>query len=46
MQFDLSLDELRLYRPKVRRPADFDAFWADQMEAASGLSREPEVSPV
>ncbi len=26
--FDLSLDELRVYRPERSEPADFDAFWS------------------
>jgi len=36
---DLSLEELRNYKPEVREPADFDAFWAHtigQARAAGG----------
>ena len=29
MLFDLSLAELRVYKPEREEPADFDAFWAD-----------------
>ncbi|WP_219415905.1 acetylxylan esterase [Pseudonocardia nigra] len=29
---DLSLDELTAYRPDVREPADFDAFWARTLD--------------
>ena len=31
---DLPLDALRAHRSDVRRPADFDAFWADTIAAA------------
>ncbi|QKS22097.1 acetylxylan esterase [Curtobacterium sp. Csp1] len=30
----MPLDQLRAYRPEVRRPADLDAFWADTIAAA------------
>lgn len=32
--FDLAPDQLLQYRPAVRRPADFDAFWADTLAQA------------
>jgi len=28
MQYDMSIEELRAYRPERHEPADFDAFWA------------------
>ena len=31
---DLPLDQLRAYRPSVRRPDDLDAFWADTIAEA------------
>ena len=31
---DLSLDELREYRPERTEPTDFDQFWTDTLEAA------------
>lgn len=33
-RFDLSLDELRSYRPAVREPADFDQFWSATLAQA------------
>jgi cephalosporin-C deacetylase len=47
MQSDLTLDELWAHRPEVAEPADFDEFWAGQMEAARAhpltveIRREP-----
>jgi cephalosporin-C deacetylase len=35
-RFDLSLDELRSYRPVVREPADFDQFWSSTLAQARG----------
>ena len=34
MLADLPLDELRRYVPDVAEPADFDEFWAGQLDAA------------
>lgn len=44
---DLPLDALRSYRPEVRRPADFDAFWTDTIESArdAGAGVAPVVVP-
>jgi cephalosporin-C deacetylase len=44
---DLPLDALRSYRPDVRRPADFDAFWADTITAAraAGAGTDPVLVP-
>jgi len=39
--FDLSLEELRNYRPEVRVPADFDAFWANTLHEARQIPMEP-----
>ena len=32
--FDLSLDELKTYRPARTEPADFDSFWKLTLEEA------------
>lgn len=44
---DLPLDALRSYRPEVRRPADFDAFWSETIESArtAGAGVAPVVVP-
>ncbi|MBA8991975.1 cephalosporin-C deacetylase [Curtobacterium pusillum] len=44
---DLPLDELRRYRPEVRRPDDFDAFWTDTIASAraAGATTEPVLVP-
>ncbi|NQW92166.1 acetylxylan esterase [Curtobacterium sp. VKM Ac-2861] len=44
---DLPLDELRRHRSEVRRPADFDAFWADTITAAraAGAGTAPALAP-
>jgi cephalosporin-C deacetylase len=44
---DLPLDQLRAYRPAVRRPADFDAFWAETIASsrAAGASTAPTLAP-
>lgn len=34
MHVDMPLAELRRYRPAIAEPADFDAFWAAQLDAA------------
>jgi cephalosporin-C deacetylase len=46
MFVDLPLAELRQYRPDVAEPADFDAFWADQLAAARASDVRPEFTPV
>jgi len=46
MLADLPLAELRRYRPDVAEPADFDAFWADQLAAARAAGSEPEFTAV
>jgi len=40
-QFDLSLDELRQYRPPRVEPADFDAFWRDTIAASRRAAAVP-----
>jgi cephalosporin-C deacetylase len=35
--FDLSLDELREYRPEIDEPPDFDDFWRDTIDIARGF---------
>jgi cephalosporin-C deacetylase len=44
-RFDLSLDELREYRPDVREPADFDAFWQDTLAESRALAHEVVLTP-
>lgn len=46
MQFDLPLDELRAYRPEVRRPEDFEEFWSSQVDEARSSFEEPVFTPV
>ena len=45
-RFDLTLPELEAYRPDIREPADFDAFWADTVGTARGLGGEVILTPV
>lgn len=42
-QFDLPLEELRTYRPEVREPADFDAFWARTLHESRAAGGEATV---
>ena len=37
MQFDLSLEELRRYRPAVDEPGDFDEYWAERRGRSDGV---------
>lgn len=46
MLFDLPLPELERYRPDVAEPADFDDFWATQLEAAGTHPLDAEFTPV
>ena len=39
MLSDLTLPELREYRPEVAEPADFDEFWASELAAARAAAR-------
>jgi cephalosporin-C deacetylase len=44
---DMSLEELRTYRPSVAEPDDFDDFWAKTLDAARSASDTPaEYRPV
>ncbi len=45
-RFDLSLPELESFRPEIREPADFDAFWADTIGTARAVGGDVVVSPV
>jgi cephalosporin-C deacetylase len=45
MQFDMSLEELRRYRPSVDEPDDFDDYWAEAMAVAGGRGLDVEVAP-
>jgi cephalosporin-C deacetylase len=44
-RFDLTLDQLRTYRPAVREPADFERFWAETIGEARavGVAASSEV---
>lgn len=44
---DLPLDELRTHRPTIRRPEDFDRFWADTIAEAraAGADTAPTLEP-
>ena len=44
-RFDLSLPELREYRPEVREPADFDAFWQRTLAESRSLAAAPILTP-
>lgn len=45
-RFDLSLAELRDYRPVVAEPADFDEFWASTLAQARSLGGPPSLEAV
>jgi cephalosporin-C deacetylase len=45
MLFDVPLEELEVYRPTVREPADFDAFWQDRLAAAREHPLDPVFDP-
>ncbi|KHK96524.1 acetyl xylan esterase [Microbacterium mangrovi] len=45
-RIDLTLPELREYRPEIREPADFDAFWADTIAGARAAGGELQVERV
>lgn len=44
-RFDLSLPELREYRPDVRVPADFDEFWQRTLAESRAVASAPVLSP-
>lgn len=43
--FDLPLEELERYRPKLTAPDDFDTFWRDTLAEAEAGAREPRFEP-
>jgi cephalosporin-C deacetylase len=43
---DKPLDELWAYRPDVHEPADFDAFWAQQLVQARGHDLDARFDPI
>lgn len=45
-RFDLPVDELRVYRPDVAEPADFDAFWSDTLAESRALAQPPQLTRV
>jgi cephalosporin-C deacetylase len=45
-RFDLPLPELESYRPDVREPADFDAFWTRTLTEARSVGGDVTLTPV
>ncbi len=45
-RFDLPLEELRVYRPEVTEPADFDEFWARTIAESRALAEQPRIERV
>lgn len=43
---DLSLADLRTYRPDVAEPDDFDAFWRRTLDEARAAATDPVIAPV
>ncbi|MEV6103787.1 acetylxylan esterase [Streptomyces sp. NPDC051940] len=43
--FDLSLEDLRSYRPERTEPADFDAFWKRTLEEAAEQASDAAFTP-
>lgn len=46
MNFDLSLDQLKVYRPERREPGDFEAFWKATLAESSRMPLEAHFDPV
>src|SRR6266508_1375655 len=44
--FDLSLDQLQVYKPAREEPADFDAFWARTLKQARSHPLNVTFQPV
>lgn len=44
--FDLSLDQLRTYKPEREEPADFDAFWKQTLDETRSHPLDPVFTPV
>ena len=45
-RFDLPVEELRVYRPEVAAPADFDAFWAATIAESRAVAQPPRLTRV
>lgn len=45
-RFDMSLEELRSYRPDVSEPDDFDEFWSRTLAEARTFDRSPIVTRI
>ena len=45
MDFDLPLDQLRVYRPERHPPADFEEFWSGTLREARAAAGEPRFQP-
>jgi cephalosporin-C deacetylase len=45
-QFDMPLEELENYRPRVEEPPDFDDFWAATLAETRGYPLHPTFKPV
>lgn len=43
---DLSLEQLKTYRPEREAPADFDSFWQASLAESRGVPLEPRFEPV
>lgn len=46
MNFDLPLEQLKVYRPERQEPGDFDAFWQTTLEEARRIPLEARFDPV
>lgn len=46
MQFDMPLEQLKVYKPARTEPADFDAFWAETLADARRHDLAPRFEPV
>lgn len=45
-RFDLPPEELRVYRPDIVEPADFDAFWTETLAASRAVAQPPRLTRV
>ncbi len=45
-RFDLDISALEIYRPDVREPGDFDAFWSDTLAASRRADGAVTLEPV
>jgi cephalosporin-C deacetylase len=45
-RFDLPVEELRVYRPEVAAPGDFDAFWTATLAESRALTQPPILTRV